>query len=265
MKRAGVKTSALSVGENMANIVGDSDVQATAPLASSQPASPSIPIVGEVTPCVRPDTQFANVLSECHPHLVEALARLNSRDTGTFIDWLWWDRNMRSVRGDFLRVESGYRTYAKQDALYQQGRTTPGAIVTHAPPGQSYHNYGLAVDLVSTKWGYGSGQVRQAGETFGRILEFDKAGAWIETGLPAFMESMGLTWGGRSTSFPDPPHYQYSILVPVEGYTPAWWSTEGQRRSISGSEGLYAKSYKVWAIGAAVVGGLVYFKLRGKR
>lgn len=41
------------------------------------------------------------------------------------------------------------RTIAEQDALYAQGRTKKeGAIVTYARGGQSYHNYGLAIDIV---------------------------------------------------------------------------------------------------------------------
>lgn len=46
-----------------------------------------------------------------------------------------------------IRVVWGIRTFAEQDALYAQGRTTPGKIVTWSPAGSSYHNYGLAVDL----------------------------------------------------------------------------------------------------------------------
>lgn len=40
------------------------------------------------------------------------------------------------------------RTIKEQDELYAQGRTKPGAIVTYARGGQSYHNYGLAIDIV---------------------------------------------------------------------------------------------------------------------
>jgi peptidoglycan L-alanyl-D-glutamate endopeptidase CwlK len=40
------------------------------------------------------------------------------------------------------------RTFAEQDGLYAQGRSKPGAIVTNAKGGQSYHNYGLAIDIV---------------------------------------------------------------------------------------------------------------------
>jgi peptidoglycan LD-endopeptidase CwlK len=40
------------------------------------------------------------------------------------------------------------RTLQDQAVLYAQGRTTPGSIVTNAKPGQSAHNYGLALDVV---------------------------------------------------------------------------------------------------------------------
>lgn len=44
-------------------------------------------------------------------------------------------------------VTSGLRDSAKQAALYAQGRTAPGPIVTNAPPGHSAHEHGLAIDV----------------------------------------------------------------------------------------------------------------------
>lgn len=52
-----------------------------------------------------------------------------------------------------LRVIQGYRTYAEQDALYIQGRTTKGNKVTNAKGGQSNHNFGLAIDVAEIKNG----------------------------------------------------------------------------------------------------------------
>jgi peptidoglycan L-alanyl-D-glutamate endopeptidase CwlK len=49
--------------------------------------------------------------------------------------------------GIFLRVAYGLRSFEEQDAIYQQGRTRPGPIVTWAKPGYSLHNYGLAIDF----------------------------------------------------------------------------------------------------------------------
>src|SRR5438105_4239472 len=50
--------------------------------------------------------------------------------------------------GIVVRVTQGLRSWPQQDALYAQGRTTPGHVVTNAPGGTSWHNFGCAVDLV---------------------------------------------------------------------------------------------------------------------
>jgi len=42
---------------------------------------------------------------------------------------------------------SGYRSIEEQQELYNQGRITDGKIVTNAKPYESFHNYGLAVDV----------------------------------------------------------------------------------------------------------------------
>ena len=47
-----------------------------------------------------------------------------------------------------IRVVQGLRTFAQQQDLYEQGRTTAGKIVTDAKAGQSFHNYGLAIDIL---------------------------------------------------------------------------------------------------------------------
>lgn len=46
-----------------------------------------------------------------------------------------------------IRIVQGLRTFEEQDAIYQQGRTKPGPIVSNARAGSSYHNYGLAIDI----------------------------------------------------------------------------------------------------------------------
>lgn len=46
------------------------------------------------------------------------------------------------------RFSHTLRTNAEQNELYAKGRTKPGSIVTYAKGGQSYHNFGLAVDIV---------------------------------------------------------------------------------------------------------------------
>jgi len=53
-----------------------------------------------------------------------------------------------AAAGIDLVVTCTLRTLDEQAALYAQGRTAPGAIVTNARPGTSAHNFGLALDVV---------------------------------------------------------------------------------------------------------------------
>src|SRR4051794_18978420 len=55
-------------------------------------------------------------------------------------------RRLAAVGEDVL-VTDAFRTSAQQDALYAQGRTAPGPVVTDARGGHSTHCYGLAADL----------------------------------------------------------------------------------------------------------------------
>lgn len=50
-------------------------------------------------------------------------------------------------RGIRYYAISALRTVEEQDALYAQGRTKPGKIVTKAKGGQSAHNFGVAADF----------------------------------------------------------------------------------------------------------------------
>lgn len=49
-----------------------------------------------------------------------------------------------------LRIElfEGFRSEERQAQLYAQGRTKEGVIVTKARPGESWHQYALASDVV---------------------------------------------------------------------------------------------------------------------
>ena len=52
-----------------------------------------------------------------------------------------------AAAGITIKVLSSLRTYAEQDALYAQGRTTLGKKVTNAKGGHSNHNFGIAFDI----------------------------------------------------------------------------------------------------------------------
>ena len=52
-----------------------------------------------------------------------------------------------ALNGIQIRIISGLRSYAEQNALYAQGRTLAGRKVTNARGGYSNHNFGIAFDV----------------------------------------------------------------------------------------------------------------------
>lgn len=96
--------------------------------------------------------------------------------------------------GKPIRVTEGYRSVERQNALYAQGRTTPGQVVTNAKGGQSLHNYGVAFDVVF-------------------LAGYNVPESWWQE-LGAEGEKLGLEWGGRWVKFVDRPHFQLLL-----GYT----------------------------------------------
>lgn len=97
------------------------------------------------------------------------------------------------AEGIELQITSGYRSHAAQAALYAQGRTAPGNIVTNARPGRSWHNHRLAFDVAPV-------------DERGRPTWPSDVPLWDKIG--ALGEGAGLEWGGNWTSFVDRPHFQ---------------------------------------------------------
>ncbi len=86
------------------------------------------------------------------------------------------------------------RSNEEQAALYAQGRTAPGKIVTHAQPGQSKHNTGEAFDV---------GLKKQDGS-----MDWNDSNPnWLRMG--EIGEELGLQWGGRWLGKKrDMPHFE---------------------------------------------------------
>ena len=96
-------------------------------------------------------------------------------------------------KGIDVILTSTYRDKESQDALYAQGRTTPGKKVTNAKGGQSMHNWRVAFDLVPVINGKA---VWNDDNLWNRVGEIG--------------ESVGLEWGGRWSKFIDKPHLQFT-------------------------------------------------------
>jgi len=89
-------------------------------------------------------------------------------------------------------LTDGGRTFAAQHALYEQGRTKPGKIVTNADSGESPHNFGLSIDFA---FGDALGQPTWPNDApWGKVAAIGK--------------SLGLKWGGDWASFKDQPHLE---------------------------------------------------------
>jgi RHS repeat-associated protein len=97
---------------------------------------------------------------------------------------------VESELGIQLRMTQAFRTFAEQDALYAQGRTKPGKIVTKAHGGRSYHNYGLAFDIV--------------------MMDNGKTPNWsvLPSQAVEIATDLGFEWGGNWINFKDYPHFQ---------------------------------------------------------
>jgi peptidoglycan LD-endopeptidase CwlK len=89
-----------------------------------------------------------------------------------------------------VKILSGFRTYAEQDALYAQGRTAPGNVVTNAKAGYSNHNFGIAFDI----------GVFDGGTYLGDSPKYKAVGV--------IGEDLGLEWGGNWKTIVDQPHFQ---------------------------------------------------------
>lgn len=98
-----------------------------------------------------------------------------------------------------VMVTEGFRSFAKQQELYEQGRSKAGLIVTNAKAGYSFHNYGIAFDVAFKK---------------GNTISWD--GDWDLVGKIG--KSFGLEWGGDWVSFKDRPHFQFTKGKSIDWY-----------------------------------------------
>ena len=97
-----------------------------------------------------------------------------------------------------LLITETWRSAAEQDALYAQGRTKPGSIVTHCTGKdyQSPHQWGVAFDFCKNI----------KGQEYSDTAFFNAVGS--------LGKSIGLFWGGDFKSFVDKPHFELLEFLP---------------------------------------------------
>jgi hypothetical protein len=133
-------------------------------------------------------TNFADALNPASPYLKSPKLSSNSE---AFIKDLHpsYQNHFRSFINDFeknnsngykVKITSGYRTFAEQAAL-------KAANSSNASPGNSTHNYGLAIDL---------NVIDSQGQAV--ALKASDDSVWEATGILIYANKYGLTWGGNS-------------------------------------------------------------------
>lgn len=109
--------------------------------------------------------------------------------------------------GIVMVITDGFRSSAEQDDLYEKGRTTGGNIVTYAKGGESFHNFGLAVDFaLKTSSGEVIWDMEYDGNGNGRA-------DWLE--VVSMAKELGFEWGGDWPQFKDYPHLQMDFGLTI--------------------------------------------------
>ena len=144
-------------------------------------------------------------ITMCHPQLQELANKLIAEC---------------KKQGLIVKLGECFRSVSEQDALYAQGRTKPGNIVTYAK-GTSYssmHQWGVAFDVIRND---------------GKGAYYDNDGWFSKVGKVG--KALGLEWGGDWTSPVDKPHFQLK----------QWGSTPNKLKQLYGNIENFKKTWEV--------------------
>lgn len=160
---------------------------------------------------------------------------------------------LAKTKGIEIIISQTWRTKAEQDALYAQGRTRAGSIVTNTKYPYSLHCWGVAFDIA----------VIINGKANWSAKYYDLVGP--------LGESLGLEWGGRWKSFIDRPHFQLpgiSVTDLIKKYTSpevfkkSWTNSDEEEKNVAGFEGSAKVVYGEKTLSAGILEGKTYVELR---
>ncbi|TCN27756.1 M15 family metallopeptidase [Mesobacillus foraminis] len=109
-------------------------------------------------------------------------------------------------KGIEIIITDGFRSHHEQDRLYEKGRSTQGNIVTHAKGGESFHNFGLAIDFAIKANGQAIWDMGYDGNGNGQS-------DWME--VVEIAKELGFEWGGDWKHFKDYPHLQMDFGLSI--------------------------------------------------
>ena len=125
------------------------------------------------------------MITGVHPELAAALERIYAA---------------MAAFGHPMKPTEGVRTVERQQALYAQGRTTPGKIVTKCDGIMKRSTHQVKAD----GFGYAVDSCFVDDPRTPRDESYDPTKPWDAFG--ALVEAAGLSWGGRFPGLYDQPH-----------------------------------------------------------
>jgi peptidoglycan L-alanyl-D-glutamate endopeptidase CwlK len=113
-----------------------------------------------------------------------------------------------------IMISDGFRSVESQDVLYDKGRSMEGSIVTYARGGESFHNYGLAIDFA----------LQNSDGTISYDMQRDSnsngEADWLE--VARLGKELGFDWGGDWPGFKDYPHLEYTFGLSIRELQNGW-------------------------------------------
>ncbi|NYE08741.1 peptidoglycan L-alanyl-D-glutamate endopeptidase CwlK [Bacillus niacini] len=106
-------------------------------------------------------------------------------------------------KGIVMVITDDFRSAEDQDRLYEQGRTVAGNIVTNARGGESFHNFGLAIDFAI--------KTPSADIIWDMQYDGNQNGIADWNEVVEMAKSLGFEWGGDWAQFKDYPHLQMNF------------------------------------------------------
>ncbi len=166
---------------------------------------------------------------DCLAHVCPDLAMRWRRVREQFLD----------ARGLTLRITEGVRTFAQQWAVWGQGRvknksgvwtiTDIRKIVTFSRPGESYHQYGLAIDVAFS----GTDPYLE------KLTKQQSDIIWLDYGR--ICRDNHLVWGGDWKKRIDRPHCELTYGLSVHELQSIY--------ELSGFKGVFAKCKQLYDCG----------------
>lgn len=151
-------------------------------------------------------------------------------------------------KGMYLIVTEGFRTVARQNELYAQGRSKPGRVVTYAKGTdyKSQHQFGIAFDIGMNYDVDGDGKVS---DDIWNSKGFSKVAAIAKS------DKVGLSWGGDWKGLVDTPHF----------YIGKWGSTTKKLKSKYGTPDKFKRYWKRTMKKGRYLYGTKTLKVGGKK